>query len=136
VLMGPPGAGKGTQATRLAEAFVIPAISTGDIFRANVASQTPLGLEARRFMEAGDYVPDRVTNDMLGDRLSHSDVQPLQLMSGVRSPTGACRRGRPRRPACPGNRSRIGSLRGPMVTRHVETSLGRLGAEGKSLGVV
>lgn len=74
VLMGPPGAGKGTQATRVAERFGIPAISTGDIFRANVAERTELGRTAQRYMDAGEYVPDEVTNAMVAERLSDADV--------------------------------------------------------------
>src|SRR5215510_9600958 len=62
IIMGPPGAGKGTQAKFIAEHFKIPAISTGDIFRANVSQGTPLGVEAKRYMDAGEYVPDEVTN--------------------------------------------------------------------------
>ena len=61
IFMGPPGAGKGTQAAVVAEKYGIPAISTGDIFRANVGEGTPLGLEAKRYMDAGEYVPDSVT---------------------------------------------------------------------------
>ena len=61
VLVGPPGAGKGTQAKIIAERLAIPAISTGDIFRANVSQGTPLGVEAKRFMDAGQLVPDEVT---------------------------------------------------------------------------
>ncbi|HNN48284.1 MAG TPA: nucleoside monophosphate kinase, partial [Marmoricola sp.] len=68
ILMGPPGAGKGTQARFIAERFGVPAISTGDIFRANVSNGTPLGLEAKRYMDAGEYVPDSVTNEMVRNR--------------------------------------------------------------------
>jgi adenylate kinase len=70
VIMGPPGAGKGTQAKAIAERLQIPAISTGDIFRENVREETELGLEAKRYMDAGDYVPDEVTNAMVRDRLA------------------------------------------------------------------
>jgi adenylate kinase len=69
VIMGPPGAGKGTQAKAIAEKLQIPAISTGDIFRENVREETGLGLEAKRYMDAGDYVPDEVTNAMVRDRI-------------------------------------------------------------------
>ena len=69
IMMGPPGAGKGTQAKYVAEHFGIPAISTGDIFRANVSKGTPLGIEAARYMDAGDYVPDEVTNLMVRNRI-------------------------------------------------------------------
>jgi adenylate kinase len=82
VLMGPPGAGKGTQAVVISERLGIPHISTGDIFRANVAGGTPLGLEAQRYMDAGDYVPDSVTNAMVRDRLSQPDTEPGFLLDG------------------------------------------------------
>jgi adenylate kinase len=82
LLMGPPGAGKGTQAKVLAERLGIPAVSTGDIFRANVAAQTDLGLEAKRYMDAGDYVPDEVTNAMVRDRLSEADAGDGFLLDG------------------------------------------------------
>jgi adenylate kinase len=72
VIMGPPGAGKGTQAKAIAERLQIPAISTGDIFRQNVREQTELGIEAKRYMDAGDYVPDAVTNAMVRDRLAEA----------------------------------------------------------------
>ena len=80
--MGPPGAGKGTQATLLASRLGIPHISTGDIFRANVAQGTELGKEAQRFMDAGEYVPDTVTNAMVRDRLTHDDCRPGFLLDG------------------------------------------------------
>jgi adenylate kinase len=79
ILMGPPGAGKGTQARFVAEHFGIPAISTGDIFRANVSQGTPLGVEAKRFMDAGEYVPDEVTNGMVRDRLAQPDAAAFVL---------------------------------------------------------
>ena len=82
IFMGPPGAGKGTQAAVVAEKFGIPAISTGDIFRANVGEGTPLGLEAKRYMDAGEYVPDSVTNNMVRDRLSQPDAEPGFLLDG------------------------------------------------------
>jgi adenylate kinase len=82
VLMGPPGAGKGTQAKFIAEHFKIPAISTGDIFRANVSKGTPLGQEAQRFMDAGEYVPDKVTNLMVRDRIDEPDAVPGFLLDG------------------------------------------------------
>ena len=72
VIMGPPGAGKGTQAKVIAERLAVPAISTGDIFRANVTQRTELGREAKRYMDAGDYVPDKVTNAMVRDRLAET----------------------------------------------------------------
>ena len=82
VLLGPPGAGKGTQAARLAEQWGIPAISTGDIFRANVKGETPLGLKAKSYMDAGELVPDEVTNAMVRDRLAQDDVAPGFLLDG------------------------------------------------------
>jgi adenylate kinase len=72
VIMGPPGAGKGTQAKAIAEKLQVPAISTGDIFRENVRAQTELGIEAKRYMDSGDYVPDEVTNAMVRDRLAET----------------------------------------------------------------
>jgi len=82
ILMGPPGAGKGTQAKFVADHFGIPAISTGDIFRANVSQGTPLGVEAQRYMDAGDYVPDEVTNQMVRNRIDEPDAQPGFLLDG------------------------------------------------------
>jgi adenylate kinase len=80
--MGPPGAGKGTQAKVVADHFGIPAISTGDIFRANVSQGTPLGLEAKRYMDAGEYVPDEVTNLMVRNRIDEKDAEPGFLLDG------------------------------------------------------
>lgn len=82
VLMGPPGAGKGTQAAIVSGLLGIPHISTGDIFRANVVSGTPLGTEAKRYMDAGEYVPDGVTNAMVRDRLANEDCRPGFLLDG------------------------------------------------------
>ena len=82
IMMGPPGAGKGTQAKFVAEHFGIPAISTGDIFRANVSEGTPLGIEAKRYMDAGDYVPDEVTNLMVRNRIDEQDAEPGFLLDG------------------------------------------------------
>lgn len=82
ILMGPPGAGKGTQAKVIAAHYGIPAISTGDIFRANVAGKTPLGVEAQRYMDAGEYVPDEVTNAMVRDRIGLEDAKPGFLLDG------------------------------------------------------
>jgi adenylate kinase len=82
ILMGPPGAGKGTQAKVISGRLGIPAVSTGDIFRANVSEGTPLGLEAKRYMDAGDYVPDEVTNAMVRDRLSQEDAVAGFLLDG------------------------------------------------------
>ncbi|MGC5627356.1 adenylate kinase [Georgenia sp. Z1344] len=82
VLLGPPGAGKGTQAGRISDALGVPAISTGDIFRQNVAQQTELGRRAQRYMDAGEYVPDEVTNAMVRDRLAEEDAQGGFLLDG------------------------------------------------------
>lgn len=82
VLLGPPGAGKGTQAARLAERYSIPAISTGDIFRANVSGKTPLGVKAQEYMSAGALVPDEITNAMVRDRLAQDDVVDGFLLDG------------------------------------------------------
>jgi len=82
VLVGPPGAGKGTQAVFLAEHYSIPHISTGDIFRANLKAGTPLGQEAKGFMDRGELVPDSVTNAMVKDRLTHADVANGFLLDG------------------------------------------------------
>ena len=82
VLVGPPGAGKGTQAEFIAEHFDIPKISTGDIFRANVSGGTELGKLAKSFMDAGDLVPDEVTNAMVRDRLAQPDAKAGFLLDG------------------------------------------------------
>ncbi len=82
LLIGPPGAGKGTQASKLAEAYGIPAISTGDIFRYNVKNETELGKLAKSYMERGEYVPDSVTNDLVRDRLNHDDAAAGFLLDG------------------------------------------------------
>src|SRR5688572_30209310 len=82
ILMGPPGAGKGTQATVIADHLGVPAISTGDIFRANVSQETELGIEAKRYMDAGDYVPDSVTNAMVRDRIAQADAKAGFLLDG------------------------------------------------------
>lgn len=82
LIVGPPGSGKGTQAERISDRLGIVAISTGDIFRANVKGETPLGLEAKKYMDAGDYVPDSVTNKMVRDRLQQDDVQEGFLLDG------------------------------------------------------
>ena len=82
ILMGPPGAGKGTQAKVIADRLSIPAVSTGDIFRANVSAETELGLEAKRYMDAGDYVPDEVTNGMVRDRIAEDDAAVGFLLDG------------------------------------------------------
>lgn len=82
LIIGPPGSGKGTQAERICKELDIVAISTGDIFRANVKGETPLGLEAKKFIDNGDFVPDSVTNRMVRDRLSQSDVAEGFLLDG------------------------------------------------------
>ena len=82
LLIGPPGAGKGTQAVRLAEIYKIPAISTGDIFRSNVKNGTELGTKAKAFMDAGDNVPDSLTNALIRDRLEEDDAQDGFLLDG------------------------------------------------------
>jgi len=82
LLIGPPGAGKGTQAVRLSEGLGIPAISTGDIFRQHLRDETELGLQAKAFMDAGDNVPDSLTNDLVRDRLSQPDAAEGFLLDG------------------------------------------------------
>jgi adenylate kinase len=82
LLIGPPGAGKGTQAAKLAEAFNIPAISTGDIFRENVKNETELGTQAKAFMDRGEYVPDSLTNALVRDRLTWADAENGFLLDG------------------------------------------------------
>lgn len=82
VLVGPPGAGKGTQATVIASHFGIPHISTGDIFRANLKEATPLGLAAKEYMDKGELVPDSVTNEMVADRLTWQDAREGFLLDG------------------------------------------------------
>ena len=82
ILVGPPGAGKGTQAVHLAAHYSIPHISTGDIFRANLKEGTPLGLQAKSYMDKGELVPDSVTNAMVKDRLTHADTAHGFLLDG------------------------------------------------------
>lgn len=82
VIMGPQGAGKGTQAARLAERLGVPAISTGDIFRANIKGGTELGRLAQSYTARGDLVPDSVTNDMVRDRLAQADVERGFILDG------------------------------------------------------
>jgi adenylate kinase len=82
VLVGPPGAGKGTQAEFIASTLSVPWISTGEIFRANVSQKTPLGLEAKRYMDAGGLVPDEVTINMVRDRLAEPDASEGFLLDG------------------------------------------------------
>jgi len=82
LLIGAPGAGKGTQAEKLSAAYKIPAISTGDIFRHNVKNETELGKLAKAFMDRGEYVPDSLTNDLVRDRLSQADAKDGFLLDG------------------------------------------------------
>lgn len=82
LIIGPPGSGKGTQAERVSARLGVVAISTGDIFRAHVEDATPLGVKAKKYMDSGDFVPDCVTNKMVRDRLSQSDVSGGFLLDG------------------------------------------------------
>ena len=82
ILLGPPGAGKGTQAKLIAGAYGIPQVSTGDLFRANVAAGTPLGLKVREVLDRGDLVCDDLVNDMVAERLSHPDVNRGFILDG------------------------------------------------------
>ena len=82
LIIGPPGSGKGTQAEHLARHFGIPAVSTGEIFRSNVSRQTELGNEAAKYLDDGDFVPDRLTNALVKDRLLDADVQAGFLLDG------------------------------------------------------
>ncbi len=82
VLVGAPGAGKGTQAKFIAKHYDIPPISTGDIFRANITDQTPLGLAAKRYLDSGGLVPDQVTIDIVRDRLQRADTHGGFLLDG------------------------------------------------------
>lgn len=82
VLLGPPGAGKGTQAVQLAEKLGVPQISTGELFRENITSGTKLGLEAKKYLDAGDLVPASLTNALVDDRLDHDDVAGGFILDG------------------------------------------------------
>jgi adenylate kinase len=82
LIVGPPGAGKGTQAALLSQLFGIPTISTGDIFRANIAGKTDLGVQVKAIVDAGDYVPDSLTNALVTDRLSEADADGGFLLDG------------------------------------------------------
>lgn len=82
LIIGPPGSGKGTQAEHISERLGVVAISTGDIFRMNVHEMTPLGIEAKKYMDNGDFVPDRVTNRMVRNRLGNDDVKDGFLLDG------------------------------------------------------
>lgn len=82
LIVGPPGAGKGTQAARLTENYGIPAIATGDIFRYNIKNETPLGVEVKAIVDAGDYVPDSLTNALISSRLEEEDARDGFLLDG------------------------------------------------------
>jgi adenylate kinase len=82
LIIGPPGSGKGTQAVQIAKHFSIPTVSTGEIFRTNVSEETPLGLEAAKYLNDGAFVPDHLTNALVKDRLGDVDVQPGFLLDG------------------------------------------------------
>ncbi|MCW4385299.1 adenylate kinase [Salinibacterium sp. SYSU T00001] len=82
LIVGPPGAGKGTQAARITARFGIPAISTGDIFRDNIARQTPLGVEVKAIVDSGDYVPDSLTNALVASRIDEEDARDGFLLDG------------------------------------------------------
>ncbi len=88
IILGPPGAGKGTQAARIAERLGIPAISTGDIFRANIKEQTELGRRVQDILASGGYVPDEVTNEIVEDRLSWDDATNGFLLDGYPRTSG------------------------------------------------
>jgi adenylate kinase len=81
-LLGPPGAGKGTQAQKLAEKLGIPHISTGDLFRYNISNETQLGLEAKKYLDAGDLVPAKLTNALVDDRLNDADAADGFILDG------------------------------------------------------
>ena len=82
IILGPPGAGKGTQAAQIASSFGIPAISTGDIFRANIKNETPLGLQVKEVIASGGYVTDDITNAIVRDRLFEDDAEQGFLLDG------------------------------------------------------
>lgn len=82
IILGPPGAGKGTQAAKIAARLSIPAISTGDIFRSNIKNETELGLRVKAILASGGYVPDEVTNEIVDDRLTWPDAENGFLLDG------------------------------------------------------
>ena len=82
IILGPPGAGKGTQAAQIASSFEVPAISTGDIFRANIKNETPLGLQVKEVLASGGYVTDDITNAIVRDRLFEDDAEQGFLLDG------------------------------------------------------
>jgi len=102
VLLGPPGAGKGTQAEKLAEKLGIPQISTGELFRQNIGDGTKLGLEAKRYLDAGDLVPAELTNQLVDDRLDHADAANGFILDGY--PRSLEHRGASRSWSAPGTR--------------------------------
>ena len=129
LIVGPPGAGKGTQAVRLAELLGIPAISTGDIFRANVSQETELGVLAKSYMDKGEYVPDTVTNDMVRDRLGQEDAQEGFLLDGYP-------RTLPQVEALDGMLSELGTALDRVLLLEVRTEevVGRLVERGREQG--
>ncbi|MGV8886110.1 MAG: adenylate kinase [Microbacteriaceae bacterium] len=82
LIVGPPGAGKGTQSARITAAYAIPAIATGDIFRANIKNKTELGQQVKAIIDAGDFVPDSLTNDLVAHRLLEDDAREGFLLDG------------------------------------------------------
>jgi adenylate kinase len=82
IILGPPGAGKGTQAAKISDKFGIPALSTGDIFRANIKNETPLGLQVKEVLASGGYVTDEITNAIVRDRLFEDDAEQGFLLDG------------------------------------------------------
>lgn len=82
LIVGPPGSGKGTQAARLSESYGIPAIATGDIFRSNIKDETPLGVQVKAIIDAGDYVTDELTNELVLSRLGEADARDGFLLDG------------------------------------------------------
>ncbi len=113
LIVGPPGAGKGTQAARIAEHLDIPTISTGDIFRANIANGTELGTQVKAIVDAGDYVPDTLTNALVTDRLNKADAAGGFLLDGYpRTPDQVQLPGRAARLARPLARRRAATRRG------------------------
>ncbi|WP_413316881.1 adenylate kinase [Agrococcus sp. 1P02AA] len=82
LIVGPPGAGKGTQAARIADTLGVPAVSTGDIFRQNIKEQTELGQRVSAILDAGEYVPDSLTNELIDDRLAQADAEGGYLLDG------------------------------------------------------
>jgi adenylate kinase len=82
LIVGPPGSGKGTQAARISSAYGIPDVSTGDIFRANIKNGTPLGVQVKEIVDAGDYVPDSLTNALVAERLEADDARNGFLLDG------------------------------------------------------